>query len=119
MHVNFDLAEALLALCLLHLRGRFPTDSGSPGKRERFYYESQPNLSPPNYSVSNAAAAWAPWGRARIEIVSRDITGWTQKVQVKNGETLVKAVMDRPNGTPLVTVCNHISYLDDVSFYRK
>ena len=43
---------------------------------------------------------------------------WTQKVQVKNGQRLVKAVMDRPKETPLVTVANHLSYIDDPSFYR-
>jgi monolysocardiolipin acyltransferase len=43
---------------------------------------------------------------------------WTQKVQVKNGQRLVKAVMDRPKGTPLVTVTNHLSYIDAPSFYH-
>jgi monolysocardiolipin acyltransferase len=43
---------------------------------------------------------------------------WTQKVQVKNARTLVRAIMDRPKGLPLVTVCNHISYLDDPAFYH-
>lgn len=55
---------------------------------------------------------------AGAKVVSRNITEWTQKVQVKNAHILVKAVMDRPKGKPLVTVCNHISYLDDTSFYR-
>ena len=27
--------------------------------------------------------------------------------------------MKRPNGTSLLTVCNHLSYIDDPAFYRK
>ena len=44
---------------------------------------------------------------------------WTQKIQAKNAERLVTAVMERPVGTPLVTVCNHTSYIDDPGFYRE
>ena len=46
-------------------------------------------------------------------------TEWTQKIQAKNAERLVEAVMERPEGTSLLTVCNHLSYLDDTAFYRK
>ena len=45
-------------------------------------------------------------------------TEWSQRVQVKNGRSLVRAVMNRPEGTPLVTVANHLSYIDDPAFYR-
>jgi monolysocardiolipin acyltransferase len=43
---------------------------------------------------------------------------WTQKIQAKNAKRLVKAVMERPEGESLLTVCNHLSYLDDTAFYN-
>ena len=46
-------------------------------------------------------------------------TEWTQKIQAKNAKRLVKAVMERPEGESLLTVCNHLSYLDDTAFYSK
>ena len=36
-----------------------------------------------------------------------------QQVQTKNLDKLRKAVLDRPKGTPLVTVSNHSSCIDD------
>ena len=47
------------------------------------------------------------------------VTEWTQRIQTKNSEGLVKAVMERQKGTSLLTVCNHLSYIDDVAFYRE
>lgn len=54
-------------------------------------------------------------GRSREDLF---LIEWTQKIQVKNGETLVNVVMNRKKGTPLVTVANHLSYIDDPCFYR-
>ena len=41
------------------------------------------------------------------------ILGFGQRVQTKNWEILRAAVYERPPGTPLVTVCNHASCIDD------
>lgn len=37
---------------------------------------------------------------------------------MKNGHRLVEAVMKRDKGTALLTVCNHLSYIDDPAVYR-
>ena len=41
------------------------------------------------------------------------ITGFAQKVQIKNMECLQKVIWERPRGIPLVTISNHASCMDD------
>lgn len=36
-----------------------------------------------------------------------------QQVQTKNLNRLAKAILERPEGTPLVTISNHSSCIDD------
>ena len=45
--------------------------------------------------------------------------GGGQKVQVKNLDLLRHATLGRPKGTPLVTVSNHASCLDDPAVWGK
>ena len=45
--------------------------------------------------------------------------GGGQKVQVKNLDILKRLTMGRPKGTPLVTVSNHASCLDDPAIWGK
>ena len=44
---------------------------------------------------------------------SHVITEFAQRVQIKNMECLQKVVWERPRGTPLVTISNHSSCMDD------
>ena len=45
--------------------------------------------------------------------------GGGQKIQVKNLDILQKATISRPKGTPLVTVSNHASCLDDPAVWGE
>ena len=45
--------------------------------------------------------------------------GGGQKIQVKNLDLLRHATLGRPKGTPLVTVSNHASCLDDPAVWGK
>lgn len=48
-----------------------------------------------------------------LQYDSFSCTGFGQRVQTKGLEHLRAAVLERPLGTPLVTVCNHTSCIDD------
>ena len=45
--------------------------------------------------------------------------GMAQRVQAKNLPSLTKAVTERPEGTPLITVSNHTSCIDDPVYWCK
>ena len=53
-----------------------------------------------------------------FSLLTKPLSGWTQKIQYKNMEGFVKAVWERPRGVPLVTIANHTSYMDDPGFLR-
>lgn len=44
---------------------------------------------------------------------------WLNTVNVHNREILIDALDNRPKGTPLITVCNHHSCLDDPMLWGK
>lgn len=48
-----------------------------------------------------------------VGILSKIMTDWLNTVNVHNREILIDALDNRPKGTPLITVCNHHSCLDD------
>jgi len=61
-----------------------------------------------------------PWGRYGRDFTFGIISGWANVVmhglnnfKVSNSETFRKYVIEREEGTPLFTVCNHTSTLDD------
>jgi monolysocardiolipin acyltransferase len=41
------------------------------------------------------------------------VLGMFQQVQAKNLGALHRAILDRPKGTPLITLSNHASCIDD------
>ncbi|KAG8181828.1 hypothetical protein JTE90_003975 [Oedothorax gibbosus] len=48
-----------------------------------------------------------------VGVISKIMTDWLTTVNVHNREILIDALENRPKGTPLITVCNHHSCLDD------
>ncbi|PRD22283.1 UNVERIFIED_CONTAM: Tafazzin [Trichonephila clavipes] len=48
-----------------------------------------------------------------VGVLSKLMTDWLNTVTVHNREVLIDAIDNRPKGTPLITVCNHHSCLDD------
>lgn len=44
---------------------------------------------------------------------------WLNTVNVHNREILIDAIDNRPKGTPLITLCNHHSCLDDPMLWGK
>ncbi|XP_074644581.1 tafazzin-like isoform X1 [Tubulanus polymorphus] len=48
-----------------------------------------------------------------VSVMSKITLEWLNRFKVFNREIIHKAVLNRPKGQPLITVCNHVSCLDD------
>ncbi|KAL5475650.1 hypothetical protein EMCRGX_G025492 [Ephydatia muelleri] len=48
-----------------------------------------------------------------VLLLAKAVMRLSQRVQYKNYDLMKWAIFDRPTGTPLITVCNHVSFVDD------
>lgn len=71
------------------------------------------------FPASNKLQSFSLWqlGSAivipAVGILSKIMAGWLNTMKVHNREVLIDALDNRPAGTPLITVSNHHSCLDD------
>ncbi|XP_055953992.1 tafazzin-like isoform X2 [Argiope bruennichi] len=81
-----------------------------PGGDEILRWKFPPSNKLQNFSLWQLGSALVI---PAVGVLSKLMTDWLNTVTVHNREVLIDAIDNRPKGTPLITVCNHHSCLDD------